>query len=189
MKSFQKLRKSLLKRLKAPLLFCSLLLGGQNIGYAEGLHKPVMPTPSHIHRPNIIKNTRSNDIQRRIVLKKDACLLLPKSIWMSAIRSEAMLTAITCHRQDAYNAILSRPQIKRKFRSVSVASLFAHRSSDSSAELANIQSLYDLRTYGEGMCASRLHIITDMETLTPDTAYEYIRKNDISIGDKCKPIS
>lgn len=178
-----------LKRLKAPILFCLLLLGGQNIGYAEGLHKPVIPATSYIHRPNIVKNIRANDIQRRIILKKDACRLLPKSIWMSAIRSEAMLTAITCRKQDAYNTILSRPDVKRKFRSVSVASLFTHRSSDSSAELANIQSLYDLRTYGEGMCSSRLHIIADMETLTPEMAYDYIKKNDISIGEKCKPIS
>lgn len=165
-------------------------------GYADGLHKPNISYPvpyqggglhTPLHHPNraLIQAIETRPLHRGPV-KRDACRFISKSVWMAAIKSEAMLTAITCHRQDDYNRILSDPLIKRKFRSVSVASLLQSRSQDSAAELANIQSLHDLKTYGQDACHVRYDILKDMVTMTPEIAYDYIKSKNISVGEKCK---
>lgn len=99
-------------------------------------------------------------------------------LFYNAIRSEAMVTALTCGQRDLYTQAVrdkryASEAITRHFRSESAHLRYT-------TELANQQSLYDIRHYGKGLCAQRAHLLSDMSAVISDPV-AYLKTHDIFI--------
>lgn len=176
-----------------------VLIGGTFLSSAkaEGLRLPVhfsedvpavgIHLPKSLHIPNVSPGHVSRPEKPIILVKQIPCTRrVNTSVWMNVIRSEALLTAITCNMRDEYNSLMSDRANRLKFASVPVRVLIKNRSHDYTAELANQQSLYDNRTYGDGLCAIRKNIFHDIRDISSYTdAISYIIHADINFGDVC----
>lgn len=99
-------------------------------------------------------------------------------LFYNAIRSEAMVTALTCGQRDLYAQAVrdkhyASGAIARHFRSESAHLRYT-------TELANQQSLYDIRHYGKGLCAQRANLLSDMSAMISDPV-DYLNTHDIFI--------
>lgn len=99
-------------------------------------------------------------------------------LFYNAIRSEAMVTALTCGQRTLYAQAVrdkhyASDAITRHFRSESAHLRYT-------TELANQQSLYDIRHYGKGLCTQRASLLPDMVATISDPV-SYLTAHDIFI--------
>ena len=153
-------------------LLCALALTIPLVAHAE-LIKPeeghsalIKPLASHKAGAKTPHSTKPSHVR--------AC----PELFYNAIRSEAMVTALTCGQRALYTqAVRDRhyasDAITRHFRSESAHLRYT-------TELANQQSLYDIRHYGKGLCAQRATLLSDMSATISDPV-AYLNAHDIFI--------
>lgn len=107
-------------------------------------------------------------------------------IFFNAIRSEAMIVALSCSQRDQYAQAVRSSVYRSSAISKHFASEQAHL--NYTTDLANQQSLYDIRHYGKELCAERSNLLHDMQASIKEPD-RYVTEHGIFVSGKnaCRP--
>lgn len=160
-----------LKRAVVKSLALSVLL--HTSAHAEFIKPQAMPTTGLI-KPSPAHSQKAKARDLHHVAHAKVC----PELFYNAIRSEAMMTALTCGQRDLYTQAVA----DKHYASQAIARHFRTEGAHLryTTELANQQSLYDIRHYGKGLCEQRSTLLADMSHTISDPA-SYVALHDIFI--------